>query len=67
MAIYPTPEQLQSPRVATSSGSAASSPSHKAFLDIANDPYVQKDIGAHREAGLESQWLLAATGMRQTD
>lgn len=42
-------------------------PSRKAFLDIASDPYVQKDIGAHREAGLESQWLLAATGMRQTD
>ena len=42
-------------------------PSRKAFLEIASDPYVQKDIGAHREAGLESQWLLAATEMRQTD
>ena len=42
-------------------------PSRKAFLEIVSDPYVQKDIGAHREAGLESQWLLAATGMRLTD
>ncbi len=42
-------------------------PSRKAFLEIASDPYVQKDIGAHREAGLESQWLLSATGMRQID
>ena len=38
-------------------------PSRKAFLEIASDPYVQNDIGAHREAGLESQWLLAATEM----
>ena len=38
-------------------------PSRKVFLEIASDPYVQNDIGAHREAGLESQWLLAATEM----
>jgi len=38
-------------------------PSRKAFLEIASDPYVQKKIGAYREAGLESQWLLAATEM----
>ncbi len=38
-------------------------PSRKAFLEIASDPYVQEDIGAYREAGLESQWLLAATEM----
>ncbi len=38
-------------------------PSRKAFLEIASDPYVQQGIGAYREAGLESQWLLAATEM----
>ncbi len=38
-------------------------PSRKAFLEIASDPYVQENIGASREAGLESQWLLAATEM----
>ncbi len=38
-------------------------PSRKAFLEIVSDPYVQEDIGAYREAGLESQWLLAATEM----
>lgn len=36
-------------------------PSRKAFLEIANDPHVTKDIGKHRAAGLESQWLLATT------
>ena len=38
-------------------------PSRKAFLEIVSDPYVQNDIGAHRESGLEMQWLLAATEM----
>ncbi len=38
-------------------------PSRKAFLEITSDPYVREDIGAYREAGLESQWLLAATEM----
>ena len=38
-------------------------PSRKAFLEIASDPYVREEIGAYREAGLESQWLLAATEM----
>lgn len=36
-------------------------PSRKAFLEIAGDPHVTEDIGKHREGGLESQWLLAAT------
>jgi len=35
-------------------------PSRAAFLAIATDPQVQ-EIGVHRTAGLESQWLLAAT------
>jgi len=35
-------------------------PSREAFLAIATDPHVQ-EIGTHRAAGLESQWLLAAT------
>ena len=35
-------------------------PSRAAFLQIANDPHVQ-EIGAHRAAGLEGQWLIAAT------
>jgi uncharacterized protein (DUF1330 family) len=35
-------------------------PSRQAFVAIATDPFVQ-DIGAHRAAGLEGQWLLAAT------
>ena len=38
-------------------------PSRKAFLEIASDPYVQEEIGSSRSAGLESQWLLAATEM----
>ena len=42
-------------------------PSRAAFLEIARDPYVQKDIGAHRQAGLEMQWLLATTEMRLGD
>src|SRR5262249_9556162 len=35
-------------------------PSRQAFLAIAGDPHVQQ-IGVHRAAGLESQWLIAAT------
>jgi uncharacterized protein (DUF1330 family) len=35
-------------------------PSRAAFVAIATDPYVQ-EIGVHRAAGLESQWLLATT------
>jgi uncharacterized protein (DUF1330 family) len=38
-------------------------PSRQAFVEIATDPYVQ-EIGAHRAAGLEGQWLLAATAER---
>jgi len=35
-------------------------PSRKAFVEIATDPFVQ-EIGIHRAAGLEGQWLLAAS------
>src|SRR5262245_31459849 len=35
-------------------------PSKEAFLAIATDPYVE-EIGRHRAAGLDSQWLIAAT------
>jgi uncharacterized protein (DUF1330 family) len=35
-------------------------PSRQTFLEIATDPHVQ-EIGIHRAAGLESQWLIAAT------
>ena len=35
-------------------------PSRQAFVAIATDPHVQ-EIGRHRAAGLESQWLIAAT------
>ncbi len=35
-------------------------PSRKAFVAIATDPHVA-DIGVHRVAGLESQWLIAST------
>ena len=35
-------------------------PSRQAFLAIATDPRVQ-EIGIHRAAGLESQWLIATT------
>ena len=37
-------------------------PSRQAFLAIASDPYVEQ-IGVHRAAGLEGQWLLAATSL----
>ena len=40
-------------------------PSRRAFLEIATDPHVQQ-IGAHRAAGLESQWLIAATAAPST-
>ena len=33
-------------------------PSRKAFFEIATSPYVQ-EIGTHRSAGLEGQWLIA--------
>ena len=35
-------------------------PSRQAFLAIATDPHVQ-EIGVHRAAGLDSQWLIATT------
>ena len=35
-------------------------PSRQAFVAIASDPHVH-EIGAHRAAGLESQWLIATT------
>lgn len=35
-------------------------PTRRAFMEIATDPHVQ-EIGVHRSAGLEGQWLLAAT------
>ena len=37
-------------------------PSRQTFLEIATDPHVQQ-IGVHRAAGLESQWLIAATAV----
>jgi len=35
-------------------------PSRQKFLEIAQSDYV-REIGAHRAAGLESQWLIATT------
>jgi uncharacterized protein (DUF1330 family) len=35
-------------------------PSRQAFVAIATDPFVN-EIGLHRAAGLEGQWLVAAT------
>jgi uncharacterized protein (DUF1330 family) len=35
-------------------------PSRQAFVAIATDPHV-REIGVHRAAGLDSQWLIAAT------
>ena len=40
-------------------------PSRQTFLEIATDPHVQQ-IGVHRAAGLESQWLIAATAVPST-
>ena len=37
-------------------------PSRQIFLEIATDPHVER-IGVHRAAGLESQWLIAATAV----
>lgn len=33
-------------------------PSRREFIEISSEPYVQ-EIGVHRAAGLESQWLIA--------
>jgi uncharacterized protein (DUF1330 family) len=35
-------------------------PSRRVFVEIINDPRVL-EIGAHRAAGLEGQWLIATT------
>jgi len=35
-------------------------PSRRAFVEIVDDPRV-REIGAHRAAGLEGQWLIATT------
>jgi uncharacterized protein (DUF1330 family) len=35
-------------------------PSRRAFVEIVNDPRV-REIGAHRAAGLDGQWLIATT------
>src|SRR5437762_13291798 len=40
-------------------------PSRQTFLEIATDPHVEQ-IGVHRAAGLESQWLIAATAVAST-
>ena len=40
-------------------------PSRQTFREIATDPHVQQ-IGVHRAAGLESQWLIAATAVPST-
>jgi uncharacterized protein (DUF1330 family) len=39
-------------------------PSRATFVAMATDPHV-REIGAHRAAGLESQWLIAATTEEQ--
>ena len=36
-------------------------PSRKAFAEIAQDPFVTENIGKHRAAGLDMQWLIAMT------
>ena len=36
-------------------------PSRAEFIKVATDPYVEKEIGKHRAAGLEMQWLIATT------
>ena len=38
-------------------------PSRRVFVEIVNDPRVH-EIGAHRAAGLEGQWLIATTAGR---
>jgi uncharacterized protein (DUF1330 family) len=41
-------------------------PSRAAFLEIAGAPHV-REIGEHRAAGLEMQWLLASTEVPMRD
>ena len=41
-------------------------PSRRAFMEIANDPHVTDNIGKHRAAGLEMQWLIAMTEAPQS-
>ena len=36
-------------------------PSRKAFAEVAQDPHVTENIGKHRAASLEMQWLIAMT------
>ncbi len=36
-------------------------PSRKVFAEVAQDPHVTENIGKHRAAGLEMQWLIAMT------
>ena len=42
-------------------------PSRKAFAEITQDPFVTDNIGKHRAAGLEMQWLIAMTEAPATD
>jgi hypothetical protein len=39
-------------------------PSRRAFLELAGDPQIASTIGRHRDAGLQSQWLLAMTEVK---
>jgi uncharacterized protein (DUF1330 family) len=41
-------------------------PSRQAFVRIAQDPQVA-EFGVHRAAGLEMQWLIATTTVREID
>jgi uncharacterized protein (DUF1330 family) len=36
-------------------------PSRRAFLELAGDPEIAQTIGKHRDAALDSQWLLVMT------
>jgi uncharacterized protein (DUF1330 family) len=36
-------------------------PSREEFVKVAQDPFVTENIGKHRAAGLEMQWLIAMT------
>jgi uncharacterized protein (DUF1330 family) len=36
-------------------------PSRRAFLELAGDPEIARTIGPHRDAALDSQWLLVMT------
>ena len=58
MAIYPTPQQIET---------LLAGPADRPVVMVnllrfkrRADPHVQ-EIGVHRSAGLESQWLIAAT------